>query len=272
MIISNSNRFIFIHVPKCAGSTITNLLSPHSRWNDIELGVTTLGEAVQQPYQQRFRLWKHAGADLVREVLGEKLFGSYFKFAFVRNPLFRVMSFYTFIQKLHCHPSEQVRNMVSQWPISEALRESADFAEFIRHPRFVEPSMSRLLTETGTPGPRVLVDFVGRVEHFDHDIATVFDRIGLPLTERVDRRNESGQSGQRLRDFYSSEEDLEVVYRRFPGDFELFGYSLEGAITEFRRPDGMPEGRAVHPDPSPSEGSASDSTPASMDAPVSEEA
>jgi hypothetical protein len=272
MIISNSNRYIFIHLHKCAGSTITNLLSPHSRWNDIELGVTTLGEAVQQPYQQRFRLWKHASADLVREVLGENLFGSYFKFAFVRNPLFRVVSFYTFIQKLHRHPSEQVRNIVSQWPISVALRESADFAEFIRHPRFVEPSMSHLLTETAESGPRVLVDFVGRVEHFDRDIATVFDRIGLPLPERIDRRNESGQIGQRLRDFYRSEEDLEFVYRLCPEDFELFGYSLEDAVAELRRPDDTPEERAGHADPSPTEGSASDSTPASRDAPISEEA
>ncbi|HSO81671.1 sulfotransferase family 2 domain-containing protein [Thiocapsa sp.] len=272
MIISNSNRFIFIHLHKCAGSTITNLLSPHSRWNDIELGVTTLGEAVQRPYQQRFRLWKHAGADLVRGVLGEKLFGSYFKFAFVRNPLIRVVSFYTFIQKLHRHPSEQVRNMVGQWPISEALRDSADFPEFIRHPRFVEPSMSRLLTESADPDARVLVDFVGHVERFDHDIATVFDRIGLPLPERIDRMNESGQIGQRLRDFYRSEEDLEVVYRRWPKDFDLFGYSLEDSIAELRRPDDTPEERAVHADPSTTEGSASDSTPPSRDAPISEEA
>ncbi|UHD14548.1 sulfotransferase family 2 domain-containing protein [Thiocapsa bogorovii] len=236
MIISNSKDFIFIHTHKCAGSTITDLLSPYSCWNDIELGVSTLGETLQGVYQQRFGLWKHSAARDVRNVLGDETFRAYFKFGFVRNPFFRVISFYTFITKLHRTVVGANKEIIDTWPISKAFRESADFSEFIRHSAFVEPSMTKLLAEPYGESFRLLVDYVGRVEHFDRDIVEVFQRIGLPPPECISPRNTSSNELQRLHQFYSSEDDLAVVYENYRSDFEIFGYSLEDAEVDLRRP------------------------------------
>ena len=38
MIISNSKRFIFLHVPKAAGTSITIMLDAELEWDDIVLG------------------------------------------------------------------------------------------------------------------------------------------------------------------------------------------------------------------------------------------
>ncbi|EGV19405.1 sulfotransferase family 2 domain-containing protein [Thiocapsa marina] len=236
MIISNSRKFIFIHTHKCAGSTITDLLSPYSCWNDIELGVSTLGETLQGVYQQRFGLWKHAGACDVRDVVGDETFEAYFKFGFVRNPFLRVISFYTFIAKLHRTILGANKEIIDTWPISKAFLESDGFSEFIRHPAFVEPSMTKLLTEPSGGSFRVLVDYVGRVEYFDRDIAKVFQRIGIPPPENISPRNTSSNMLKGLHHFYSSEDDLAVVYEKYRSDFEVFGYSPEEAKMDLRRP------------------------------------
>ena len=73
MIISNTHRAIFVHVPKTAGTSITSLLAPALRWNDLVLGGTTFGERIQAAYKERFGLFKHARARDIRQVVGEEV-------------------------------------------------------------------------------------------------------------------------------------------------------------------------------------------------------
>ena len=47
MIISHTHRAIFVHIPKTAGTSITALIEPALRWNDLVLGGTTFGERIQ---------------------------------------------------------------------------------------------------------------------------------------------------------------------------------------------------------------------------------
>jgi len=233
MIISNSHRFIFIHVHKCAGSTISHALQPTIQWNDIELGVSSYGEAIQSTYRDRFGLWKHSPAFDVRRVVGDQIFGDYFKFAFVRNPFFRVISFYTFIQKLQtsCTPSQ--RAAIDKWPISRALSGSTSFSEFIRHPDFQEPHMFRLLADRPY-NKSLLVDFVGKVEGFEQDFAYVCNRIGVPAPANITRMNASRREGIRLTDYYAGEDDLRFIYEKYHRDFDLFGYSLEESTARYQ--------------------------------------
>jgi hypothetical protein len=234
MIISNSHRFIFIHIHKCAGSTITNLLSPHTEWNDLELGCTVFGESLQNLYRPRFGLWKHASAAAARKVVGEDIYNNYFKFAFVRNPFDRTVSFYTFIQKhiAKCDPEDLA--IVEQWPIARALRATSSFSEFIRHEGFIESPMFRLVTAAPENRNQLLVDFVGRVENFDVDIATVLNHIGIDSPSEIKQKNTSKVQGKTFIDFYQTEDDLRVVYEKYKHDFDLFGYSLDEAILKFQ--------------------------------------
>ena len=47
MIISNSHKFIFVHVMKTAGTSVSAALDPWLRWNDIAIGGTRFGEQIQ---------------------------------------------------------------------------------------------------------------------------------------------------------------------------------------------------------------------------------
>ena len=76
MIISNSHRFIFVHVLKTGGTTVCAALDPFLRWNDVVLGGTEFGERMNGPYRDRFGLRKHSTAQEIRAVVGDATWSS----------------------------------------------------------------------------------------------------------------------------------------------------------------------------------------------------
>ena len=118
-IINNTHKFIFIHIPKNAGTTANMMLSNFTYWNDIELGGTVYGEALAPLYLRRFNIGKHTRANQVRNLVGERIWEGYFKFAFVRNPYARTFSVYRFLKKWR------------SWDGSQAMEQFKSFEEFL---------------------------------------------------------------------------------------------------------------------------------------------
>ena len=98
MVISNSRQYIFFHIPKCGGTTITHILSEGLRWNDVVIGGTETGEARQGSFRARYGLGKHSLPAEVKAVVGRPLYEQYFKFAFVRDPVYRFISASQFVK------------------------------------------------------------------------------------------------------------------------------------------------------------------------------
>ena len=96
MIICNSHRFVFVHIHKTGGTSIERALDPHLAWNDLCLGSTPVGIAINEAYKQRFGLNKHSSAADIHEVCGPGLFDSHYVFALVRRPVERICSPYNF--------------------------------------------------------------------------------------------------------------------------------------------------------------------------------
>lgn len=230
MIISNSRNFIFIHVPKCAGSTVTSLLSSAVRWNDLELGVSKFGEAIHPLYMARFGLWKHASAPEVRNIIGSDRFSQYFSFAFVRNPTARAVSFYTFVRKLHQSSQDEARANIEKWPATKAMLATGNFSEFIRHPEFhKEPHMHDLLAEKTEDGHRILVDLVGKVEAFEKDMRRICATIGVPFHDDYQRANTSSNAQEKPKHFYASIDDLEYIYNSQQVSHRLWRWTPQGS-------------------------------------------
>ena len=99
MIIFNSKKIIFFHIPKCAGTSITNLLDDALLWNDLVIGGTPYGEYLQDTWSSKFGIYKHTSPSELKSVIGQKAYKSYKKFVISRNPLTRFFSAYYFIQE-----------------------------------------------------------------------------------------------------------------------------------------------------------------------------
>lgn len=173
-IINHTYGFVFVHVPKCAGTTVATALSQASAYCDIEIGATALGQAMASRYAARHGIGKHATASQIRNVLGQAAWMRMFSFAFVRDPMARTQSTFRFLK-------HKFRN----WQGSEVMDDFASFEEFVRSEFFRSPGPDNIL------GPQVrwigrppLVDFVGRVETLTEDFATILDSVGIPPSKR----------------------------------------------------------------------------------------
>lgn len=231
MIVSHSRRFVFCHVPKAAGESITEALDPHLGWDDIVLG-PPVGDVFTQRYRQRFGLGKHSSAPEIRAVIGEEIWRRYLTFAVVRDPVDRMASLYAYlgVTKRRADRSRLRRGLPPWprrttahpwlWPEMKAFREAGSFSEFIRHwlldyGELARPQATILgCDDAGTP----MVDVVVHHEALDEEFARVVDRIGLPPTPLPHRNRSAGTKPA------ASAADRAFLATRYAADFEAFGY------------------------------------------------
>jgi hypothetical protein len=203
MIICNSRKFIFIHINKTAGTSITEAVAPHLQWNDLVLGETPIGRALNQPFKERFNLYKHSTAREIRAVVGERLWNDYRTFAVLRDPIDRTLSLYRYLKRLDASaPRGQrlLRSLLgkdpSAWPATRALRESKSFSEFIRHPKLrYDPGFMSQRHFIADEDGRIIVDTLLRFESIDDAFGSLCRELGLEV-DRIGHANmSSGRSG-----------------------------------------------------------------------------
>jgi hypothetical protein len=224
MIISNSHKFIFIHILKTAGTTITLALDSFLRWNDIALGGTSFGEKLNVLYKERFGLLKHSTALQIKGVVGEAVWSSYFSFTFVRHPYTRMVSFYIWLEQSIARASSDAA--LWSWPTTQAFLESRSFSDFIRNEKFLRSMAARPQIEwlEDSEGRRI-VDFVGRFENLEEGCRIIEERVGLRL-ESIGHHNPS--DGRRHpADILSAEADYAHLHDIQRRDFECLGYDSE---------------------------------------------
>ena len=211
MIISHSHRFIFAAVPKMGTHSVRQALREQLGDGDVE----QVGLFVDKrfPWEDLAAI-RHGHLSLrqVRPYLGEEAFNGYFKFAFVRNPFDRFVSYCAFM-----------------------LRGGDDFQqrprEVMRHFLFEQPPEQHILFQSQASllvdedGKTLLIDGVGRVEDMQASYDAICARIGL-APRPLDRVNGSRHGDYRR---YYDQALIDGVAARYAQDLELFGYTFEGA-------------------------------------------
>ena len=193
MIISDSHKFIFHHLPKTAGTSITGAGAPYgNQWE---------GALPEQTHGWQVKLHRVGMHTMLREL---KVIPSYFSFTFVRNP-FDVIA--------------------SAW--DPAVYK--DFDEFIEKQILTGIEICGRQSQyehLSSMNETLLVDFVGRYENLAKDFYKVIDAIEVPLM-RLPKFNIGKKGKERnYRSFYStwSREKIEKIFEK---DLKNFGYEYE---------------------------------------------
>jgi hypothetical protein len=239
MVISPNRRFVFIHLHKCAGTSIETALSQVLGVNDLVIGSTADGERHKAFYGELLKLKKHTGAREAIQVLGAARWAGFFTFAFVREPVEQLRSLYAYArglaQRNPLTPPEQAlwrdeRELPDRAPYKfkavQAAVQSPTLDAFLRAPLTWQDAGARaqwqsLFDADGRP----LVNFIGRVEHIADDWATVCRRLDIDVPLGV--HNPSPPlDPQSL-----SPAAWAQVRRHALRDYELLGYPLPAPLA-----------------------------------------
>lgn len=208
MIISHRHRFIFAAIPKTGTHSVRRALREHLAEDDLEQ--VGLFVSKRFPFAQ-FQGIRHGHITLrqIRPCLEPGQFDGYFKFAFVRNPFDRFVSYCAFMSR-------------------DSGQFAADPTGFMKHVLLQVRPVDHILYApqheflTDADGS-MLADHVGRVEEMQQSYDAICQRLGLPATtlEKV-----NGSSRGDYRQYYDQGlvEGVSTLYQR---DLELFGYGFD---------------------------------------------
>ena len=212
-MISDQYQFVFVHVPKTAGLSITQPLQQYCRPLTLLKG-------------EHYWADVHGTCRHYIKRLGPELWESFYKFSFVRNPWDRLVSAFLYMSHGGNNPLDR---QLSQRHLA---RFQGDFDAFVTqfiagngHLRLFHfyPQARFLCDHAGS----ILVDRVGRYENLQADFSSICRDISLPEIQ-LDTVNPTQHRQQRdYREFYSPE-TKQIVADKYQKDIDLFGYTFDG--------------------------------------------
>lgn len=207
MVISKEHNFLFVHVPKTAGTSLTKALAPYGDPNPTDrlskirsyLNLVSKNDPIYFPIHST---WEYA-----QKRLGTEQYEKMFTFAFVRNPWDRLVSYYHYVLKNpRHHRHEKVNNL-------EDFNAYVDFE--IKRNKF---SQAELLVDKNGD---LKVDFIGQLENLSEDFQYICDKIGIQC--ELPHVNQS--SHKKYQELYD-EESTEKVAQHWANEIKLFSYSF----------------------------------------------
>lgn len=210
MIVSHCHRFIFAAVPKTGTHAVRQALREHLGDGDVE----QVGLFVNKrfPWSDLAAIQHgHLALRRIRPYLEHDTFDRFFKFAFVRNPFDRFVSYCAFMLRGD--------DMFQQQP-----------REVMRHFLFRNPPQGHVLFQpqasllVDDDGKSLLTDAIGRVEDMQVSYDGLCTRIGIPTRPLV-RINSTSHGDYRT---YYDQKLIDGVAARYAIDLDLFGYAFEG--------------------------------------------
>jgi hypothetical protein len=218
MIVSHRHRFIFVHLGRTGGRSITAALASHCGPDDIITGVPGVAP------QNAEGLERHATAHEIRKLVGEDTWNEYYTFTFERNPWDKILSrYWDYAGQRPRKAYKRIFNAVAGRPLS--FREW--FLMRVWQGRLFGLGHIRFPRHYGcyTANDRLMVDFIARFENRAEHLSELSDRIGI----KIDPAVWIGNLSARKRAPYTEQFDpwmqriVESVYAK---DLEFLGYAF----------------------------------------------
>jgi len=229
MIVSHKYRFIFIKTRKTAGSSMETALAPLCGPDDIvtPLDSSSPDHVPRNYYEDSFigrayarsRLFRkcidrhsplvgrwfyeHMPGTRVRELVGDEVWNSYYKFCFERNSWDKVVSYY-------------------HWKIHGQHKKLPPFEDYVVKKSHRLPRCARLYFD----GEQCIVDDVFDFSDFKTSFQQVCDRLSIPFDGNWPREKTGiAKSKPHYRDFYS-DTTREKVASMYSREIKLMGYTF----------------------------------------------
>lgn len=189
-MVSDKHRVIFIHVPKCAGTSMEEYLKD-------------FGFRIEGHYHTTHRY-----------LLKNDKYKNYYKFSFTRNPYDKMVSEF----KWYTDQSNEWNS-----PDCRKYYKDVDFKTFVN--KFITSHLGdpyHLYSQYSILRPLKGIDFIGRFENLQEDFNTVCEKIGIPqqkLPHKYKRKHKHYTE-------YYDDKTRQIVSEKYSKDIEHFRYKF----------------------------------------------
>lgn len=242
MIISHRHKFIFVHLGRTGGRSLTLELAKDCGPEDV---ITPTGDFEGQNVGS----WRrHTKASEIRRKIGEDIWNEYFVFSFERNPWDKVLSNY-WSRKGYEHGKggstetvpwiERVWRKCSGYPWS--------FENWVRYRWWYSRAMnsrkmrfpSEFKKYTDDDG-QVMVNFMGRYEHYAAHLEYLSQRIGIEIKLATHQEGRGTRKDRRNPALVYSDWSANLIAGIFAKELDLLGYEFGKPAPNSVLIDGKP--------------------------------
>ncbi|WP_338732838.1 sulfotransferase family 2 domain-containing protein [Mangrovimonas cancribranchiae] len=229
-MISHKKKLVFIHLPKCAGTSIEHALGhsedysgrssqDHRSIRDIQpislADIKYFSKDFLLALRYRYKYYKNQKTTVNPNnyiTVNKKEYDEYFKFSFVRNPYHRAYSWYNGIMKDPVHRKQY--NIDSDITFEEFL------VKYLHKKRLMKPYMHFLKEYSG----KIPLDFIGRFESLEDDFKFICDTLNIKV-ELPHKNNK--KSFQKDYSKVYTEKSYNLITEYYKEDISYFNYVFE---------------------------------------------
>lgn len=221
MIISNSRGYIFIHIPKCGGTTVSSLLERQLLPQDVSLNTNKQfeWERYKQAYKDRFGLFKHSKSKEISNAISPSNFSKYFIFTFTRNPFARAYSCFTFTKKTDAaHRPESKRYLEIK---------DMNFEEFLRSDYIQQKQLLASKDQNRWISGSASLVKTYKLEEINTIFPDIWHKlhgknVPCPAIKIINKSSGSSSRWQQM-----SDKEAELCRELYANDFQAFDYPME---------------------------------------------
>ena len=184
-------KFLFIHPQKCAGTSLRHILR-----NEYSEGVISDELEPKGSGHWRAAEWaNHIGPGIK----------NYYKFAVVRNPWDRAVSYYHHLQKHKDYKQP--------------------FWKFILNDVHIQSINYAIYPKLHIKG-KYIVDDIIRQEHFESDLEIVMGKLGIADYEVLNLKHDTNRPSQDYREYYDQQQLIDQIASLSHFEIEKYGYEF----------------------------------------------
>ena len=230
MPISHKHKVLFIHIPKCAGTTVEQILDMSSISNFFS---TSFPEEIILKYlsfdnfsedEKRICLSKnmqHYTYQELVKLLPQTVFNDYYKFSIVRNPYSRIVSEFLYrIERTKRNRKGYFYNFSTfkEFIFSELGAGITKEQRIEKYDAHLETQKSFLINAQGD------ISGLDKIYKMEINLNECLDLLKLKTDLNLNVHARKGVYDRTIAEFYDAD-TKEIVYNFYKEDFELFNYS-----------------------------------------------
>ena len=218
-MISYKNNFIFVHIPKCAGTSIEEYFTELENNPDPhELFLPSMSPAPDS-YKEHalvFEVVQHYTLQSIKDILyshgKSEFYDNAYKFVVVRSPWERMASSAAYLKNTPWGDYIPDCNTVG-----EGIKKLCEVQHIDNH-RFDINQIDFLKVDG-----EIAVDYIIRFEDLDKGFKEVLEKLKLPTDKKLGHAMKSNHKNYIE---YYTEETKEMIREKYKEDIEYFGYEF----------------------------------------------